>query len=122
MFGRIAALVPGHHITVLYEIPNETPTVRQIAQTSASFEGSLTAIDLTERTLKAKAVFGSKKFNLANNCTFVLQGRPEGQLSDLKPGDRLAFSYDEVNGVNVVNRIASMEMPSETVTTQALKR
>jgi hypothetical protein len=27
-------------------------------------------------------------------------------LSDLRPDEKLVFSYDEVNGVDVVNRIA----------------
>src|ERR1041385_9266354 len=99
--GTFADVQPGHHVTVLYEIPNEEPTVRQIAQTSATFEGALTAIDLTERPWKAKAAFGSQKFNVANHCAIVLAGKPDAQLKDLKPNDRLTFSFDEVNGVNV---------------------
>ena len=120
--GTFADVQPGHHVTVLYEIPNEEPTVRQIAQTSATFEGALTAIDLTERTLKAKAAFGSKKFNVANDCAIVLAGKPDAQLKDLKPNDRLTFSFDEVNGVNVVNRIATAGSSNEATTAQARVR
>jgi hypothetical protein len=104
----------GHWVTVLYELPDNKPTARRIDQTSATFTGTLTAIDLTDRTMKAKHTVGSKKFNLASNCAIVLNDKIDGQLRDLKPGETLTFSYDEVNGVNVVNRIARAEAPMET--------
>ena len=117
--GTFENIQPGSHVTVTYEVPNEKATVRQIAQTSASFTGSLTAIDLGERTLKAKTTFGEKKFNVADNCAIMINGKTDGQLSDLKPNDKLVFNYDEVNGVNVVNRIAPAgTQPSSVVVTQ----
>ena len=30
-----------------------------------------------------------------------------GQLSDLAPNEKLVISYDDIDGVNVVNRIAT---------------
>jgi hypothetical protein len=66
----------------------------------------LTAIDLDQKTMKAKAMFATKKFNVGNDCAVVVNGKPDGKLTDLRPGESLTFSYDEVNGVNVVNRIA----------------
>jgi Cu/Ag efflux protein CusF len=111
--GSLADVQPGNHVTVIYEIPEDTPTARRIDQTSATFTGQVTAIDLTDRTIKAKHTFGAKKFNLADDCAIVLNGRTDGQMRDLKPGDELVFSYDEVNGVNVVNRIARAEGPVE---------
>jgi hypothetical protein len=33
-------------------------------------------------------------------------GKPDGKLTDLRPGESLAISYDEVNGVNIINCIA----------------
>jgi hypothetical protein len=118
--GTLADIQIGNHVTVTYETPGNTPTARQIAQTSESFAGKLTAIDLEERTVKAKTVFDSKKFNLADNCAIVINGKPDGRLSDLKPDDQLVFSYDEIDGVNVVNRIApdqSTSHPSAVVST-----
>ncbi len=79
---------------------------RQIAQTSIEFTGTLTAIDLGEKTLKASAGFSSKKFNVADNCAIVINGKPDGRLSDLRPDEKLVFSYNNIKGVNVVNRIA----------------
>jgi len=105
--GSLADIAVGDHVTVAYETPNDKPTACQIAQTSEMFSGSLTAIDLTEQTVKAKAMFGSKEFHLADNCAVVINGKPDGKLSDLKLGDKLAFCYDDVNGVNIVNRIGT---------------
>jgi predicted RNA-binding protein len=104
--GTLADVQLGNYVTVTYEVPAGTPTAREIAQTSESFAGTLTAIDLGERTVKAKTLFDTKKFNLADNCAIVINGRTDGKLRDLKPDDKLVFSYDEIDGVNVVNRIA----------------
>jgi Cu/Ag efflux protein CusF len=119
--GTLADVEPGHHVTVTYETPNGTATARQIAQTSATFTGTLTAIDLPERTVKAKATFDAKKFNLADGCTIVLNGKTGGQMRDLRPGEKLTFSYDDVNGINIVNRIANAEAPAELATAKPAK-
>jgi Cu/Ag efflux protein CusF len=113
--GMLADIQTGNHVTVTYETPGNTPTAREIAQTSIAFTGTLTAIDLEEKTLKAKALFNSMRFNVADNCAIVINGKPDGQLSDLKPDDKLTFSYDEINGVNVVNRIAPAEAQPSSV-------
>jgi len=115
--GTFADIQTGNHITVTYETPEGGPVARQIAQTSIEFTGTLTAIDLEEKTLKARALFASMKFNVADNCAIVINGKSDGQLSDLKPNDKLVFSYDEVNGVNVVSRIAPAEVQASSVAT-----
>ncbi len=112
--GPLTDIQIGNHVTVTYETPNDELTARQIAQTSIEFVGRLTAVDLTEQTVKAKAQFGSKKFHIADNCAVVINGKPDGKLSDLKLGDEFTFSYDDMNGVNIVNRIG-------TVTTQEIE-
>lgn len=112
--GVLTDIKPGDHVTVTYEIPNGEPTARQIAQTSSEFVGKLTAINLDNQTLRARDMFSDKKFNLANNCVIVVNGRAGGKLNELKPNDRLAFDYDSINGVNVVNRIAPAPDESQT--------
>jgi len=113
--GTLADIQAGNHVTVTFETPDDKATARQITQTSLEFTGTLTAIDLGEKTLKAKATFGSKKFNVADNCAIVINGKTDGRLSDLMPDDKLVFSYDEINGVNVVNRIAPAEARPSSV-------
>jgi predicted RNA-binding protein len=107
--GSFADIKVGNHVNVTYETPDDKMVAHQIAQTSIAFMGSLTAIDLDDRTIKAKSAFATKKFNLADNCAIVINGRMDGQLADLKPNDRLMFSYDEIEGVNVANRIERVE-------------
>jgi hypothetical protein len=104
--GSLADIQPGDHVTVTYEIPNDVPTARQLAQTSAEFTGKLTAIDLSSQTVKARDTFSTMKFNVADNCSILVNGKTGGKLSELRPDERLVFSYDSVDGVNVVNRIA----------------
>jgi Cu/Ag efflux protein CusF len=120
--GTLSDVQPGHRVTVVYETPNGTVIARQIAQTSETFSGALTAIDLNDRTLKAKAFLNGKKFNVANDCSIVINGKPDARLSDLKLGDKLVFSYEDVNGVNVVNRIGTAEPASEPPTTASEQR
>ncbi|HEY4416221.1 MAG TPA: hypothetical protein VGO57_11055 [Verrucomicrobiae bacterium] len=105
--GSLADVQIGEHVTVTYETPDNVLTACRIVQKSALYTGTLTAIDIPNRIVKTKTFFGSKKFNLADNCAIVMNGKTDGQLSDLKLNDRLVFSYDEVNGVNIANRIAS---------------
>jgi len=50
-------------------------------------------------------MYDTKKFNLGDNCAIVIGGKINGRLADLKPNDKLIFSYDEINGVNVANRL-----------------
>jgi len=113
--GAFADIQPGSHVTVTYETPEAMPTVREITKTSLEFTGTLTAVDLGEKTVKASVLLGSIKFNVAGNCAIVINGRINGQLGDLKPYDKLVFSYDEINGINVVNRIAPVETQPNSV-------
>jgi Cu/Ag efflux protein CusF len=107
--GALNDLQPGNYVALVYETPTGLPTVQLISQTSEKFTGSLTAIDLDERTVKAKSLFDEKKFNIGENCVIVADGRSDARLSDLKPDDKLIFTFDEIDGVNVVNHIAPVQ-------------
>ena len=117
--GAIADVETGNHVTVTYEVPNGIATARDIAQTSATFTGNLTAIDLDQKTMTVKTAFTTKKFNVGDNCAIVINGKTDGKLTDLRPGENLTFSYDSVNGVNIVNRIASAEAQKSSVAASA---
>lgn len=116
--GTLEAVQPGNYVTVTYETPGDKYVAHQVAQTSETFTGELTAIDLNDRTVKAKAFFGSKKFSLGDNCTIVINGRMSKEMNQLRLGDRLEFSYDNVNGVNVASRIANTTQSPEAASTQ----
>src|SRR5438132_573559 len=90
---------------------NGKPVAGEIAQTSATFTGTLTGVDLQNKTLKAKAAFNTKTFKVGDDCAILVNGKTDGQLTDLKPNEKLVFSYDEIKGVNIVNRIATLPAP-----------
>jgi Cu/Ag efflux protein CusF len=115
--GTLADIQPGDHVTITYETPNGMPVAREISQTSAEFVGRLTALDLEAKTVKAKDTFGTMKFNLADNCAIVINGKTDGTLSELRPDERLVFNYEQLNGVNVVNRIAPAPAQSQANST-----
>jgi Cu/Ag efflux protein CusF len=115
----LASVKPGDHVTVVFESPSGPDVVRQIAQTSLSFTGSLVAIDLPHRTVSTADMFGAKQFSLVNDCSIVIKGRTDAPLMSLRPGQRLTINYDEVNGVNVANRIAPAESAPMAAAAQA---
>lgn len=112
--GTFADIRTGNYVTVTYERPVKAPVVRQIDQTSLAFTGTLTAVDLGEKTLKAKATFDSKKFNVADDCAIVINGKTDGKLADLRLNEPLVINYDEINGVKVANRIAPVSSDTPT--------
>jgi Cu/Ag efflux protein CusF len=112
--GSLADVQPGYYVTVTYELPHGKPVAREIKQTGTTFTGELTAVDLGNRTVKAKSLFDTKRFHLADNCAIVINGKANGQLSDLKLGGQMAFSYEDVNGVKIVNRIANEPVAQES--------
>jgi Cu/Ag efflux protein CusF len=115
----LANIKLGDHVTVVYETPGGPEVVRQIAQTSVSFTGSVVAIDLPHRTVTVEDVLGTKQFSLANDCSIVMDNTLDAPMTDLRPGERLTINYDEVNGVNVANRIAPAEGARQAMTAQA---
>lgn len=117
--GTPGDIQTGDHATVIYDKPNGELVARQIAQTSSEFTGTLTAIDLENKTLKAKEAFGSKAFAVGDHCAIIVNGKPDGRLNDLRLNEKLVLNYDEINGVNVVNRIAPVEARSDSVAANA---
>jgi hypothetical protein len=105
--GTLQQLQPGTSVIVTYELPQHRAIVREIAQTGAEFTGKLTAVDMSDHTLKARSVFDTRQFHMANNCAIVIDGKTGGQLSDLKLGQPVRFSYNDVNGIDVVTSIAN---------------
>jgi predicted RNA-binding protein len=116
--GALASIRPGDHISVVYETPSGQNVVRQIAQTSMNFTGSVVAIDLAHRTLTLEDTLGTRQFSLANDCSIVMENTIDAPMMDLRPGQRLTIDYDEINGVNVANRIAPTSSAPPATTAQ----
>jgi hypothetical protein len=114
--GTLAALQPGDRIMIIYELPGDSPVAYRIRDEDLTFVGKLDAIDLSARTLKAKQMSTEKHFDLADHCRVILNGEKSGQLKDLALGQDYRFTYQSVNGVNVLDRVSSAEAakPAET--------
>ena len=119
--GTLANVQPGNRVTVTYETPYDGTVARRIAQTSQIFTGELTAVDLNDRTVKARDLWAGKKFSLAGDCAVVLNGKPGASLSDIKLGEKLEFDYTDVNGINIVNRISSSPQPEPRMTASSME-
>ena len=103
--GALGDLKLGHSVTVVYETPKGALLAQRIEQRSETFVGAIRAIDAGTRTVRAKGLMGEKKFNLADGCRIVVEGKPEAGLSELRIGDRVTFSYENTDGVLVANRL-----------------
>ncbi len=114
--GTLAELHPGDRISVTYERPDGSPTAYRIEEKSRTLVGAVDAIDLSARTVKARQTLGETKFNLGDDCRIVVNGEKAGQLKDLALGRSYQFTYEQVNGVNVLERIAPAQAgkPAET--------
>jgi Cu/Ag efflux protein CusF len=107
--GKLDDIKLGAHVTVIYETPGGRWTARWIEEPSQHFTGTLGAVNLTDRTLTAsKPLLGDKKFHVGDDCAIVINGKIAGpsHLKDLCPGESCELSFDTVDGVNILNRIA----------------
>jgi Cu/Ag efflux protein CusF len=96
----------GDEVRVVYESVNGSHLVSRIEQNSATFVGTIAAIDTTTRCVMAKDAKVEKKFNVADNCPIVINGKLDDRLNNLHIGERVVFSYNNVDGVLVANRIS----------------
>ena len=111
----------GHTVNVIYESANDSLLARRIEQKSPTFTGTIKAIDAETRTVKAKDMLAEKTFHLADGCQIVVGGKLGGSLSDLRIGDRFAFTYEDMDGVLVADWIGHDTASSGVENTQAMK-
>jgi Cu/Ag efflux protein CusF len=111
----------GHTVNVIYESVNDSLLARRIEQKSTTFVGTIKAIDADTGTVKAKDLLAEKTFHLADGCQIVVGGKLGGSLRDLRIGDRFAFTYEDSDGVLVVNWIGGETVSSGSENAQAMK-
>ena len=114
--GSIADLRPGDKITVKYDLRDGKAMAYGVREKTADVVGTLEAIDLPARTVKAEGRFREMPFDLANDCRIIANGSKEAQLKDLELGEKYRFTYEDLNGVSVLYRIAPAEetKPAQT--------
>jgi hypothetical protein len=104
--GSLNDLQVGQRIRVEYVKNGDTLEAIKVEQPNATAIGTLNAIDADADTVKIKNLLSNQKFNLADDCRIVINGKPDGKLSDLRLGQKVAIDYRDVNGVYVATRIA----------------
>jgi Domain of unknown function (DUF5666) len=104
--GTLADLRPGDRISLLYELPSGSRVAYRIKDHDQAVVGEVEAINLPARTLTAKEPSGEKNFALGDHCRIIIAGKKPGELKNLVAGQEYRFTYEEVNGVNVLDRIA----------------
>ena len=70
------------------------------------FKGTVAAIDQKEKTVSARDFWGTRTFNVADNCKISLEDQPVASLAELRSGQKVEIGYENAHGVLVANRIA----------------
>ncbi len=117
--ATLGDLKVGQHVTVRYVKENGVRIAEQIEQPSSTVVGTIEALDAVNGTAKARVMLSSKQFVLASDCTVLNNGKPGGQLRDLRLGEKVAIDYRDVDGVLVATRIAPVEAGSSAMTEPA---
>lgn len=103
--GTMIAVLPGASL-VLAEAGSPMPAPAKSAAKALEFNGSISAVDATERTVKVDKFLMGKTFNLAEKCTFAIGLDRESTLEQLKPDMEVTVSYQETDGILVATHIA----------------
>ncbi len=104
--GTLADVQPGDRVSIIYNVPGGARVAYSIRERTSRIVGTVETVNLAARTVKAKATSGEQAFVLGNDCQVMLNGEKKGQLQDVMPGSKYRFTYQEANGVNVLERIA----------------
>jgi len=75
-------------------------------QKDKNFKGTITAVDRKEKTVSARDFWGTKTFNVADNCKVSLEDQPVASLAELRSGQKVEIGYENAHGVLVADRIA----------------
>ena len=119
--GSLNDLKIGDTVKVIYESESEPMLAQRVEQKNPTFVGTIRSIDAETRTVKVKNLLAEKKFHLANGCKVVVNGKMNAWLVDLRIGDRMSVSYEDVNGVLVANRITREEGAPEADSSQTAR-
>jgi Cu/Ag efflux protein CusF len=106
--GSLNDVKIGDKVKVIYELGADVLVARRIVQPESTFAGTIQSMDPSKRIVTADG----KVFHLAHGCRFVIAGRADGKLPDLRKGDSVSITYQDVNGVLVADRVGAGEAPA----------
>jgi hypothetical protein len=80
------------------------------SQTEQTYTGTITAVNTLDKAVSVKAFLVTRTFNTASDCKVSLEDKSDAALTDLRPGQKVGVSYDEVNGVRIARNIVEQDM------------
>src|SRR5437762_12231785 len=75
-----------------------------------SYSGTVTFVDSNEKIVTVKGFPFRKTFSIAESCAIALGDKPEANLNDLRPGQKVDVKYKDAHGVFVATRIAQEKL------------
>lgn len=106
--GTLNNLQLGDAVTVTYQSVKGDNVAEKVEAKGAEFTGVIQSMDASNKTIEARDAYGNgpdRKFNLADNCSIVINGKTDGTVSNLKAGERVEFNYENEDGILVTTRI-----------------
>jgi hypothetical protein len=85
----------------------------QAAQPEYNYTGQLVSVNSTENTLKIKGFAFGRTFNLGDPCACTLLGNRIGTPYDLRPGEKVAVTYQNLKGLLVAHCVKEQPMRYE---------
>src|SRR5580658_279151 len=82
------------------------PQTAEKATQEAAFKGTVTAVDPNEKTVAVQGFWGTRTFNISDDCLVTLEDQPTATLADLQPGQEVMVQYKNADGVLVAHQIA----------------
>src|SRR3974390_2889825 len=98
-------------VSVLATVTAWTAIADQPAETTPTksektYTGTVVAVDSKEHVLSVKGwAFSKKSFNLGENCVCTLLEKNPAEVSDLRAGQKVEVSYQDVHGVLIADRV-----------------
>jgi hypothetical protein len=95
----------GQQVKVSYTTPEETHLAMRIDIQRLKFTGRIAVLDADKQLIDAGNLTASHTFQLSADCEFVIPGKSDGSIEDLKIGDQATFLYEDIDGVAVATKV-----------------
>src|SRR5580765_8200580 len=106
-----AVLVSTTGIRALADQATTTTTAVTLAK---NYTGTIGSVDPKEGVLNVRGgAFGSKKFTLGENSTFLTLDKSAAPINDLRAGQKVLVVYQNAHGVLAANRVEQIPMRYE---------